>query len=103
MFAVFEDGGRQYRVTEGDKLLVDLREAREGDELTFERVLLVADGEDVRIGTPVVEGARISAVVEGSEAGKKVWTMKFRRRKDSQTLSGHRQKYLCVKVTGINV
>jgi len=101
MFAVFEDGGRQYRVSEGERLLVDLRDAAEGDELTFDRVLLVADGEDVRVGTPVVEGARVSAVVEGREAGKKVWTMKFRRRKDSKTLTGHRQKYLRVRVTGI--
>jgi len=101
MFAVFEDGGRQYRVSEGDELLVDLRDANEGDSITFERVLLLADGEDVRIGTPVVEGAKVNAVVRQMELDKKVWTMKFRKRKDSKTRTGHRQKHLRVKVMEI--
>jgi len=101
MYAVFEDGGRQYQASEGDTVLLDHRDMSEGEQIVLPRVLLVADGNDVRIGTPVVEGAEVLAQVECHEKGRKVLTMKYRARKNNRKLTGHRQKYTRVKIKGI--
>jgi len=103
MYAVVKDGGRQYTVCPGDSLSIDRRELNEGDEVVFDDVLLMADGDDVRIGAPTIEGAKVRAVVEAQEKARKVWTVKFRRRKDSKTTRGHRQKMTRVKITDIVV
>jgi len=102
MYAVFEDGSRQYRVSEGDIVQIDLREEETGNIVEITSVLLVADGTDVKIGQPLVSGAKILVEVVG-EANEKVRIQKFRRRKNYRRLKGHRQHYTCVKVTKISV
>ncbi|MFL5329903.1 MAG: 50S ribosomal protein L21 [Gemmataceae bacterium] len=100
MYAVFEDGSRQYRVTEGGEVVVDYREAEIGSEVTFDRVLLVVDAETAKIGQPTVAGAKIVAeVVEHPTVKTRV--QKFRRRKNYKRLVGHRQPFTRLKVRSI--
>jgi len=101
MYAIIEDSGTQFRVEEGQTLEIDLREAAEGAKVTFDRVLLVADEKGVRIGKPLVEGAKVTAEVVGETKGPKLEIVKVRRRKSSRRHTGHRQKYLKVRVTAI--
>lgn len=101
MYAVIKTGGKQYRVEEGDTLRVEKIEAGTGDTLEFDQVLLVADGDNVRIGQPLVEGAKVSAEVVDQLRGDKVRIIKFRRRKNSRRQQGHRQWYTSVRITGI--
>lgn len=103
MYAIIEDSGQQFRVTEGDTLNVDTRELAEGaKEIEFSRVLLIGNEGDVKIGTPVVEGAKVVAeVIDPLLAGPKVYVYYYRRRKHSRSKVGHRQKYLQVKITKI--
>ena len=103
MYAVIEDSGQQFRVSEGDVLNVDLRELAEGTkEIAFDRVLLVGDGGSVKVGTPLVEGAKVVAdIIEPKVKGPKVFAVHFRRRKASRKKTGHRQKYTRVKITKI--
>jgi large subunit ribosomal protein L21 len=100
MYAVFEDGSRQYKVSEGDKVKVDYRDAEVGTQLEFPRVLLYAGGETVHIGQPTVAGARIVAeVVEHPST--KTYVQHFRRRKNYRRLRGHRQPYTQVQIRNI--
>jgi len=103
MYAVIEDSGQQFRVCEGDVLDVDLRELAEGAEkIAFDRVLLVSDEGNVKVGTPVVAGAKVDAeILDPQVKGKKVHIYHLRRRKASRTKTGHRQKYLRVRITKI--
>lgn len=103
MYAIIEDSGQQFRVSEGDVLNVDLRElAENAKEVEFNRVLLVSGDGNVKVGTPLVEGAKVVAEIVDAEAkGEKVFIFKFRRRKHSKRRTGHRQKYIQVKVTKI--
>jgi large subunit ribosomal protein L21 len=101
MYAVFEDGTRQYLVQEGDVVRVDYRDAAEiGDELEFNRVLLYQNEGDTRIGRPVVEGVRVIGEVLDFPSTK-VYIQKFRRRKNSKRLRGHRQYYTKVLIDAI--
>lgn len=104
MYAVIEDSGQQFRVSEGDVLNVDLRDVEEDvSTLVFDRVLLVSTGGDVKVGTPLVDGATVEATILDAEfKGKKVHAYKMRRRKDSRRKIGHRQRYVKVKVTKIS-
>jgi large subunit ribosomal protein L21 len=100
MYAVFEDGSRQYRVSEGDVVHVDFREADIGSSVQFDRVLLYAGGTDVKIGQPVIDGARIvGEVVEHPSI--KLYIQHFRRRKNYRRATGHRQPYVAVKINHI--
>ena len=103
MYAIIEDGGQQFKVSEGDVLRIDLREsAGASEQIEFERVLLVADGELVKVGTPLVAGAKVQAKVERPLAkGPKLRVFKYKQRKGSRRARGHRQKYTEVRVTGI--
>ncbi|ACZ39238.1 MULTISPECIES: 50S ribosomal protein L21 [Sphaerobacter] len=92
MYAVVETGGKQYRVAVGDRIEVERLDAEPGTDVTLDRVLLVADGEDVRVGTPVVEGARVVASVEDQIKGKKVIVFKFKPKKRYRRKQGHRQQ-----------
>src|SRR5207237_704670 len=97
MYAVFEDGSRQYRVSEGDVVQLDYRDAEIGSRLEFNRVLLYQGGEDTRIGQPVIDGARIlGEVVKHSST--KLYIQHFRRRKNYRRLRGHRQPYTSVQI-----
>ena len=102
MYAVIQSGGKQYRVSEGDKLRVEKLAADAGTDIELDQVLMVGDGDDVRVGRPFVEGGRVTATVEGHGRGKKVMIVKFRRRKHYMKRLGHRQWYTELKITGIN-
>ena len=101
MFAVFLSGGKQHRVNEGDVLKLERLKAEPGDDVEFDKVLLVADGDDVSVGQPYVEGGRIRARVLGHDRGKKIRVIKFKRRKNYLRRQGHRQWYTEVRITGI--
>ncbi|BFM14319.1 50S ribosomal protein L21 [Maricurvus nonylphenolicus] len=101
MYAVFVSGGKQHRVVEGETLKLEKIEVATGDSVDFDQVLLVANGDDIKIGTPVVEGAKVTAEVVSHGRADKVKIIKFRRRKHSMKRQGHRQWYTEVKITGI--
>ena len=103
MYAVIEDSGQQFRVSQGDVLDVDLRDVpAEAGEVEFDRVLLTSDAGTVRVGTPLVEGAKVVAeVLEPEHKGPKVHIYHLRRRKNSRRKTGHRQRYLRVRITEI--
>ena len=100
MYVVFEDGSRQYRVSEGDLVKVDYREAEVGSRVEFKRVLLYANGTDLKIGQPLVEGLRILADVV-DHPSTKLYIQHFRRRKNYRRLRGHRQPYTSLRVKHI--
>ena len=105
MFAVIEDGSRQYRVQKGDTLTVDYRStSQQGDAITFEKVLLANAGGASVIGRPTIEGASVVAeVVEPHERGPKLEIQKLRRRKTFRKHTGHRQKYTSVTIKSIDI
>ena len=102
MFAVFQSGGKQHRVSEGDVVKVELLEGEPGAEVTFDRVLMVADGDNVNVGTPYVNDGKVTAEVVRVDRGKKVRIIKFKRRKDCLKRQGHRQWFTEVKIIGIS-
>ena len=102
MFAVFQSGGKQHRVSEGDVVKVELLEGEPGAEVTFDRVLMVADGDNVNVGTPYVNDGKVTAEVVRVDRGKKVRIIKFKRRKDHLKRQGHRQWFTEVKITSIS-
>ena len=102
MFAVIESGGKQHRVQEGDVLRLEKLAVEAGGSVTFDRVMMVGEGDDVAISTPVVDGSSVTAEVLAHGRGDKVTVIKFKRRKDYQRKQGHRQAYTEVRVTGIN-
>ena len=102
MYAVIETGGKQHRVIEGELIRVEKIEAETGSTIDFDRVLMVGEGEAVKLGTPVVEGARVSAQVVQHGRGSKVSILKFKRRKHHMKRQGHRQWFTEIKITGIN-
>jgi large subunit ribosomal protein L21 len=102
MYAVVQTGGKQYRVSEGDTIRVEKLCADEGASVELDKVLLVADGEDVKIGAPYVDGGKVTATVKSHGRGNKVRIVKFKRRKHHLKRQGHRQWYTELQVTGIN-
>lgn len=101
MYAVIVTGGKQYKVAEGEFLKIEKLDVPVGEAISFDRVLLIGNGEDVKIGAPVVEGAKVTAEVIDQGRHDKVTIIKFRRRKHSMKRQGHRQWYTEVKITGI--
>ena len=102
MFAVIVTGGKQYRVQEGQTLKVEKLIAEAGANVDFDRVLLVSNGDDIKVGAPVVDGAKVSAEVVSHGRGDKVKIIKFRRRKHSRKQMGHRQWFTQIKITKIS-
>jgi large subunit ribosomal protein L21 len=102
MYAVIKTGGKQYKVEQGATIRVEKLEGEPGAQLEFSDVLLVADGESVKVGTPIVDGAKVSAEIVAQGKGEKLLVFKFRRRKAYRKKNGHRQLYTAVKITGIN-
>ncbi|WP_296696730.1 50S ribosomal protein L21 [Thiocapsa sp. UBA6158] len=102
MYAVIQTGGKQYRVSEGDTVKVEKMAAEQGAVVDFNQVLLVADGDDVKVGKPYVEGGKVSATVESHGRAKKVMIVKFRRRKHHLKRQGHRQSFTALKITAIS-
>lgn len=102
MYAVVVTGGKQYRVEPGEWLRVEKLEGEEGSAVTLERVLMIADGDAIKVGTPALDGATVTAEIIGQGRGKKVDIIKFRRRKHHRKHQGHRQAYTEIKITSIN-
>ena len=96
MYAIIKTGGKQYKVAEGDSVFVEKLDAEEGSSVTFDEVILVANDDDVKVGTPLVDGAKVTAQVE-----KKVVTFKYKPKKHSHSKYGHRQPYTKVTVEKI--
>jgi large subunit ribosomal protein L21 len=102
MYAVFQSGGKQHRVTEGQTVRLEKLEVAPGATIEFEEVMMVSNGEDVKIGAPFVAGGKVVAEVVDHGRADKVNIVKFRRRKHSRKQMGHRQWFTEVKITGIN-
>jgi len=101
MYAIIVDGGRQYKVQEGQELALDLRDVSKGDEVRFDRVLACGGDGGTRIGEPLLAGASVTAEVLGVAQGPKLVVQKFRRRKNSRRRTGHRQLFTTVKISKI--
>ena len=102
MYAVIETGGKQYKVSEGDVIFIEKLDAAEGDSVTFDKVLVVADGENVNVGAPAVEGASVTAKVEKQGKAKKIYVFKMKRKKNYRRKKGHRQPFTKVTIEKIN-
>ena len=102
MYAVVKTGGKQYRVTQDQYLKVEKLDGNEGDTIELDQVLMIADGDKLKIGSPMIDGGKVTATILSHGRHKKVEIMKFRRRKHHQKRTGHRQYYTEIKVTGIN-
>ena len=100
MYAVIKTGGKQYRVSKGDKLRVEKLPGNVGDAVTFDQVLLVG-GEAVKLGKPLVGGAKVEAKITAQGLGKKLVVFKFRRRKNYRRKNGHRQPYTALEIVNI--
>jgi large subunit ribosomal protein L21 len=98
MYAIISDSGKQFKVEEGQELDIDFREAAKGDELKFDRVLAVSGEGGLKLGSPVVKGASVTAQVLGVEQGEKLVVQKFRRRKNSRRKTGHRQMHTRIRI-----
>ncbi len=100
MYAVFKTGGKQYKVAQGEKLRVEKLPGNVGDKITFDEVLLVG-GDALKIGLPLVKGAKVEAKITAQDRAKKIIIFKFRRRKNYRRKSGHRQPFTALEVTSI--
>lgn len=101
MIAIIETGGKQYKVTTGDTVLVEKLDAAQDEEVVIEKVLLVAEGENVQIGQPYVAGAKVTAKVAGQLLGPKIRGFKFRAKKNYRKRYGHRQPYTRLRIESI--
>ena len=101
MYAVIKTGGKQYKVSPGEKLKVETLPAAIGAEVVLDQVLMVGEGESVRLGQPIVAGAAVKATVVSHGRGDKVTIFKMRRRKHYQKHQGHRQNYTELKIDSI--
>ena len=102
MFAVIKSGGKQHRVVEGETFKLEKIEAEKGSSINFEEVLMIGNGDDIKIGAPIVEGSKVVAEVIDHGRHDKVTIIKFKRRKHHDKQMGHRQWYTEVKITGIS-
>lgn len=102
MYAIILDGGRQYKVEPGQRVDIDLRsEVNPGDSIEFSEVLAIGGDEGLKLGSPSISGAKVTAKVVSEEKGEKIYIQKFRRRKDYHRRTGHRQKYTRIEISEI--
>lgn len=101
MYAIIETGGKQYRVQNGDKIAVEKLGIEDGQQVTFDKVLVVGDGADVKVGAPYVDGVTVEGTVVETGKGKKVVIFKYKAKKDYRKKQGHRQPYTLVEITSI--
>jgi large subunit ribosomal protein L21 len=101
MYAVIQSGGKQYRVEVGDRVKVESLPVEEGATVNLDRVLMVGDGSDARLGAPYLDGATVTAKVTRHGRGPKIRVFKMRRRKNSRRSMGHRQNFTELEITGI--
>jgi large subunit ribosomal protein L21 len=102
-YAIVEDGGKQYKAVEGGTIEVDRFDAEVGEQLDLERVLLLADGENISIGTPLVSGVKVQATVVSQVKGPKIVVFRYKPKKRIRTKTGHRQKYTRLQIDSIVV
>lgn len=102
MYAIIETGGKQYKVSEGDVVFIEKLDVEEGAAITFDKVLMAGEGDNVKVGTPVVEGATVTANVLKNGKAKKVIVFKMKRKKNERKKKGHRQPYTKVQITAVN-
>jgi large subunit ribosomal protein L21 len=103
MYAVIQTGGKQYRVTQGDDLMVEKLSGQLGDPVIFDKVLMASDGENVRVGKPFIENAKVLGRLKRQDKSKKVLVFKFKRRKGFRRTRGHRQPFSLVRIEGIEL
>ena len=101
MYAVIQSGGKQYRVGVGDVIRVEKLDVPAGDSVDLNEVLMVGDGDDVKVGSPTLAGSSVTAKVKAHGRGEKIRIIKFRRRKHYRKTAGHRQDYTELEITGI--
>jgi len=101
MNVVIKTGGKQYRVREGDTLEVETLGGAPGEEIEFSEVLLLSDGDNIEVGTPFIDGAKVTAKILEHGRGKKIRIIKFKRRKNYRRQMGHRQNFTRVEIIGI--
>jgi large subunit ribosomal protein L21 len=100
-YAIIEDGGKQYKAVIGESIDVDRYPLEVGEEIDMDRVLLISDGENVKVGTPLVQGAKIQATVVAQVKGPKVIVFRYKPKERIRTKTGHRQKYTRVRINAI--
>jgi large subunit ribosomal protein L21 len=100
-YAIIEDGGKQYKAVIGEFIDVDRYLLEVGEEVDMERVLLISDGEDVKVGTPFIQGAKVEATVVAQVKGPKVVVFRYKAKERIRVKTGHRQKYTRVRVDAI--
>ena len=101
MYAIIKTGGKQYKVSEGDEIIVEKLEVEENSSVTFEEVLGIFDGENVKVGTPLVEGAKVTATVVKNGKGPKIRIFKYKHKTNYRRRAGHRQPFTKVKIEKI--
>ena len=101
MYAVFATGGKQYRAVTGDILKIEKLDSEKGTTVELDQVLMVGEGEDVKVGTPYLKGGKVTATVVEHGRGEKIRILKFKRRKHHMKQMGHRQDYTRIEITGI--
>lgn len=101
MYAVIQTGGKQYRVQQGDVIYVEKIDAQADETVTFDKVLLVGEGEDVKVGAPSVDGAKVEGKVLGQVKGQKIVVYKYKAKKNERRKQGHRQPYTKVEITAV--
>ena len=102
MYAVIKTGGKQYRVQQGDVIFVEKLNAQADEAVTFDEVLLVGEADQSKVGTPVVEGAKVEGKVLAQVKGQKIVVYKYKAKKNERKKQGHRQPYTKVEITAIN-
>lgn len=103
MYAIVRTGGKQYQVSQGERLRVEKLAGEIGDSIDIEDVLMVVDGEEVKLGRPVVDGAKVSAKIVEQGKAKKVLVYKKKKRKGYEVKNGHRQTFTALEITGISL
>ena len=101
-YAIVEDGGKQYRAVIGESIEVDRYPLELGEEIDMDHVLLIADGENVKVGTPFIQGAKIAATVVAQVKGPKVVVFRYKAKERIRSKTGHRQQYTKVRIDAIN-
>ena len=102
MYAIIESGGKQYKVAENDIVRIDRVDSEIGSTVTFDNVLMLANGEEIQVGSPYIQNSKVFGEITNHERGEKIKIIKFRRRKHFLKRAGHRQNYTMVKITEIS-
>jgi len=103
MYAVFQSGGKQYKVSAGDEVKVEMLPGEIGEDVVFDKILLASDGENVQVGNPYLGDARVTGKIARHDKSKKIVVFKYKRRKGYRNTRGHRQPYTLVRIEDVQV